>query len=128
MLAGNVVALLSPVLFVPIFTFAFGADDYDYESMRQIRRGDDHDIAAEAQIDLELVPGAHDSSENSANEEAEQKNLEKSAKIARIITVTMTLILLILWPFPLYGSGYIFSKPFFTGWVSVGIIWLFFSR
>lgn len=25
----------------------------------------------------------------------------------------------------MYGSGYIFSKPFFTGWVVVGIIWIF---
>jgi len=27
----------------------------------------------------------------------------------------------------MYGSGYIFSKPFFTGWVAVGIIWIFCS-
>jgi hypothetical protein len=26
---------------------------------------------------------------------------------------------------PLYGTGYIFSKKFFTGWVTVGIIWIF---
>lgn len=25
---------------------------------------------------------------------------------------------------PLYGSGYVFSKRFFTGWVSVGIAWI----
>lgn len=35
--------------------------------------------------------------------------------------------MLVLWPMPLYGSGYIFSKRFFTGWVSVGIIWIFCS-
>ncbi len=28
---------------------------------------------------------------------------------------------------PMFGSGYIFSKPFFTGWVTVGIIWIFCS-
>lgn len=28
---------------------------------------------------------------------------------------------------PLYGSGYVFSKKFFTGWVVVGILWLFCS-
>ena len=38
-----------------------------------------------------------------------------------------TIVLLVLWPFPLYGSGYIFSKSFFTGWVTVGIIWIFCS-
>lgn len=27
----------------------------------------------------------------------------------------------------MYGTGYIFSKKFFTGWVVVGIMWLFFS-
>lgn len=27
----------------------------------------------------------------------------------------------------MYGTGYIFSKPFFTGWVVVGIIWIFCS-
>jgi urea-proton symporter len=27
----------------------------------------------------------------------------------------------------MYGSGYVFSKSFFTGWVVVGIMWLFFS-
>lgn len=26
---------------------------------------------------------------------------------------------------PMYGSKYIFSKKFFTGWVTVGIIWIF---
>lgn len=129
MLAGNVVALLSPVLFVPVLTLVFGADDYNYESMRQIRRVDDKDIVADAYLDPELVPSAgHGSSQNSADEEAEQKALTKSAKIARIITVVMTIALLVLWPFPLYGTGYIFSKKFFTGWVSVGITWLLFSR
>ena len=34
---------------------------------------------------------------------------------------------LVLWPMPMYGSGYIFSKKFFTGWVTVGIIWIFCS-
>jgi len=38
-----------------------------------------------------------------------------------------TIFLLVLWPMPMYGSGYIFSKPFFTGWVTVGIIWIFCS-
>lgn len=28
---------------------------------------------------------------------------------------------------PMYGTGYVFSKPFFTGWVVVGIIWIFCS-
>ena len=27
----------------------------------------------------------------------------------------------------MYGSSYIFTKPFFTGWIILGIVWMFFS-
>jgi hypothetical protein len=27
----------------------------------------------------------------------------------------------------MYGSGYVFSKKFFTGWITVGILWIFCS-
>ncbi|TGZ78507.1 Na+/solute symporter [Ascodesmis nigricans] len=125
MLAGNVAALLSPVLFVPLFTFLFGADNYDYSTMRDIRKGDDHDIAASEGVDLDLIPG--EAELTAAAEEEEQKNLHRSAFIARTLTVLMTVSMLVLWPMPMYGSQYIFSKKFFTGWVTVGIVWLFFS-
>ncbi|KAJ9668420.1 urea active transporter [Coniosporium apollinis] len=124
MLAGNVVALLSPMILVPILTFAVGKQKYDWMSMKAIRKGDDHDLAAAANVDLELVPGE---SHDEALELEEQRKLKKSSRIARILTAVMTLALLVLWPMPMYGSGYIFSKPFFTGWVVVGILWLFCS-
>ncbi|KAK3201656.1 hypothetical protein GRF29_164g184883 [Pseudopithomyces chartarum] len=125
MLAGNVVALLSPVIFVPVLTYAFGPQNYDWVSMKAIRRGDDHDLAATANVDLELVPGEHVHS--SAQEEEEQAKLLKASKIARWMTVFMTLAFLVLWPMPLYGTGYVFSKKFFTGWIVVGILWMFCS-
>ncbi|CCX30930.1 Sodium:solute symporter family-domain-containing protein [Pyronema domesticum] len=124
MLAGNVTALLSPVVFVPLFTYVFGADDYDYESMRAIRRTSDDE-----ESDSPVSAHSHSSAPlpGSPEEEAEKKTLDRAAFISRLITVIMTAVLLILWPMPLYGTGYIFSKKFFTGWVSVGIIWLFFT-
>jgi urea-proton symporter len=126
MLAGNVAALLSPVVFIPILTYAFGRQKYDWLSMKAIRIGDDTDIAKSAHVDLELTPGAERIVHADAEAEAaEQAKLKRAAFIARTTTVVMTLILLVLWPMPLYGSGYIFSKRFFTGWVTVGILWLF---
>jgi urea-proton symporter len=125
MLAGNVVALLSPLVFVPILTYGFGEDNYDYESMRSIRKVDESDIAAGANMDLELVPGAVDLHEN--EEHQEQSKLLHASKIAKGVTAGLTLVLLLIWPIPLYSSGYVFSKRFFTGWVVAGIIWLFFS-
>ncbi|KAF2864876.1 urea active transporter [Massariosphaeria phaeospora] len=124
MLAGNVVALLSPLVFVPVLTYAFGPQNYDWVSMKAIRRGDDHDLAVAANVDIELIPGER---HNTAGEEEEQVKLLKASRIARWMTLGMTLALLILWPMPMYGSGYVFSKKFFTGWVVVGILWMFCS-
>ncbi|KAJ9659140.1 urea active transporter [Neophaeococcomyces mojaviensis] len=130
MLAGNVAALLSPIVFVPVFTLIFGRQNYDWQSMKNIRRGDDTDIirrssVASGAVDPELVPGSEHRSQ--AEEEAEVAHLNKAAKIARSLTVFMTIALLVLWPMPMYGASYVFSKKFFTGWVVVGIMWLFFS-
>lgn len=125
MLAGNVASLLAPCVFVPVFSFVFRSEKYDWQSMKQIRKGDDSGLAAEAHMDLEKIPG--ESHHTVAQDEQEQRKLQRAAKIARGLTLFLTIALLILWPMPMYGSGYIFSKKFFTGWVSVAILWLFCS-
>ncbi|KAL8695106.1 MAG: hypothetical protein Q9218_000384 [Villophora microphyllina] len=125
MLAGNVVALLSPLIFIPVLTFAVGQQRYDWVSMAMIRLGDDSDVAAMAHVDLELIPGAADVSEDDLL--AEKDKLKRASIIAKTMTAILTFALLIFWPMPMYGTGYVFSKKFFTGWVSVGILWLFCS-
>ncbi|KAJ5678392.1 urea active transporter 1 [Penicillium maclennaniae] len=123
MLAGNVAALLSPIVFVPIFTYVFGPQNYDYESMRAIRKVDDTEVAVAASIDLELVPGESGPSQEQSEEE--MRKLNKAAFYSRTLTIFMAFAMLILWPIPMYGTSYVFSKKFFTGWVVVGILWLF---
>ncbi|KAH9833907.1 putative urea active transporter 1 [Teratosphaeria destructans] len=127
MLVGNLVSLLVPMVSVPVLSFIPGLKQpkYDWLSMKLIRKADDHDLADAAHIDLELVPGESRHSEHEEREE--QQKLQRAAKIARTLTIVLSLALLILWPMPMFGSGYIFSKPFFTGWVTVGILWLFCS-
>ncbi|KAH7347611.1 Sodium:solute symporter family-domain-containing protein [Plectosphaerella cucumerina] len=115
MLVGNVVALLSPIIFVPVLTFAFGADNYDWASMGAIKQADDvttTDSEGGVQQSFLVAP------------EEDKAKLNRASKIAKIMTVAMTLALLVLWPMPMYGSAYVFSQKFFTGWVVVGIIWL----
>ncbi|KAI0119759.1 Na+/solute symporter [Daldinia grandis] len=125
MLAGNVVALLSPLVLIPIFTLIFGLDNYDWKSMMAIRRGDDHELATTAGVDLEQTVAGHVETTNELVEE--QAKLTRASKISKWTTAGLTLAFLVLWPFPMYGSSYVFSKPFFTGWVTVGIIWIFCS-
>jgi hypothetical protein len=98
-------------------------DNYDWVSMKMIRLTDDSDISAAAHMDIEAVHGRHAALTPEA-EAAEQTKLLRASKIAKITTGVTTLIFLVLWPMPLYGTGYIFSPSFFAGWVIVGIIWL----
>ena len=126
MLAGNVVALLSPMIFIPVLTYTFGPQNYDYKSMALIRLADDTPIAVENATDTESIPN-HIIGLTPEESAKEQANLARASLIAKSLTGFMTIAMLVLWPMPMYGSGYVFSKSFFTGWVSVGILWLFFS-
>ncbi|KAH6604208.1 hypothetical protein Trco_007654 [Trichoderma cornu-damae] len=127
MLAGNVVALLAPVVLVPLLCLIFGLDKYDWQSMMEIRKADDHDMIQESGLDREAQRQLERNQERTESAE-ERRMLNKAFKIACFVTIFIrTLALLVLWPMPMYGTGYIFSKPFFTGWVTVGIIWIFCS-
>lgn len=99
MLAGNVVALLSPLIFVPVLTYAFGTQKYDWVSMAMIRLGDDSDVAAMANVDLELIPGAADIDQDALL--AEKNKLKRSSMIAKTMTCVLTLVLLIV-SFPFF--------------------------
>jgi uncharacterized membrane protein len=59
--------------------------------------------------------------------ERELTLLTRNSRFARIAAVTFCLFLVILWPWPMYESSYVFSKSFFTGWVIFAIIWMFIS-
>ena len=114
MLVGNVVALFSPLLFVPIFSLIKPDKTlYDFASMKAIQAVDDGPTTI-----ADITP------EQMENELA---MLKRNSNVARIAAVTLFLCLIILWPWPMYGSSYVFTKPFFTGWVVVGIIWMFIS-
>ena len=91
--------------------------------MKNIRLGDDADVTAAAHLDVEAVHG-RPAVLTPEQEAEEQTKLLRASKIAKMTTAAMTLVLLVLWPMPLYGTGYIFSQKFFSGWVIVGIIWL----
>jgi hypothetical protein len=91
--------------------------------MKNIRLVVDDEATNGSDLDVEQVHGHHPIMSPEA-EAAEQTKLLRASKIAKYTTAAMTLILLVLWPMPLYGTGYIFSQSFFSGWVIVGIIWL----
>jgi SSS family transporter len=123
MLAGNITALLSPALLVPVFTLIFGLAKYDWQSMLEIRKAEDVDENGNVIVNPhEMVAG-----DEEARFQDEQKMLRRALKIATGVTLFLAIALLVLWPLPIYGSRYVFSQSFFTGWVVVAIIWIFIS-
>jgi urea-proton symporter len=49
--------------------------------------------------------------------------LARASRNAKIVSGVMCVIFLIIIPFSLYGTGYIFSRGFFIGWTVVVFIW-----
>lgn len=81
MLAGNVTALLSPLVLIAVFTGIFGLAKYDWKSMMEIKRSDDASEGAEV---VTVAVGEEDSAF-----QIEQKKLTKALKLAICITVIM---------------------------------------
>jgi hypothetical protein len=133
MLAGNVVGLLSPLLWVPLLTYVLGRPQrYDWLSMRSVgaAAAGTAGIADGDVRDLELstvtyTPDDDDAAAAGAEKEAEAAQLARAGNISRWMAAIMTVGFLVLWPLPIYGSGYVFSRGFFTGWIVVGFLWLF---
>lgn len=138
MLTGNVVALLSPLVIVPVLTLVFKPQHFDWSILKSISRVDEEEelLAAESPVESDpekLLPvksqmstAAQEIAVHNYDKFAEESaRLRRSFKIALTICCVLAICLILLWPIPMYGSGYIFSKPFFTGWVSVFFIWSF---
>merc|ERR1719408_746606 len=53
----------------------------------------------------------------------EDARLQKHVMVAIVASVTLTFILLILWPLPMHGGAGVFSEGGFTIWVVLEILW-----
>ncbi|UJR18934.1 hypothetical protein I4U23_022063 [Adineta vaga] len=114
MLVGNLVALLTPFIFIPLFSFIKPDEiPYDFKSMREIKLIDD-DLPNPNRINTEDV-------------EHGIIYIKENSRFVRLLAIGITICLIIIWPWPLYGTSYIFNERFFTFWICFGIIWLIIS-
>ncbi|CAF1447197.1 unnamed protein product [Adineta ricciae] len=114
MLIGNLVALLSPLIFIPLFTFIKPNEiPYDFVSMKEIQL-----------IDVDF-PNPN----KTTVEEIERgiSYLKDNSRFVRLIAIIITICLTLIWPWPMYVSSYVFSETFFTFWICLGIVWLLIS-
>lgn len=65
--------------------------------------------------------------ENTNIEPMDSEAVRRGTIIAWTANVVFDLFAYILVPFTLFGTGYVFSRTFFTGWVVVSFIWVWVS-
>ncbi|BFZ61126.1 urea active transporter [Saitoella coloradoensis] len=118
-LIGNLVALVSSV----IYAFAFSLvqpQNFDFTRFKT-------EITIVEDESTHLAPEIREKRIEEAEIRAHEENvsLRRASKISKVLGISMTLILVVLWPMPMLGAHYVFSKSFFTGWVVVMFIWTF---
>ncbi|KAM0786770.1 hypothetical protein ACM66B_002205 [Microbotryomycetes sp. NB124-2] len=111
-LYGCVTGIGSSAIVTGVITLFFPVH-YDWASLRAVRiideNGQEVDVAADDTVGYN------------------PERLRKAAYVARGIALFLFLALFIIWPFSMYGTGYIFSRKFFTGWVIVSLLWAIFA-
>eukprot|EP00808_Paulinella_micropora_P019869 g67186.t1 len=128
LLIGNLVALLSSAVIAVVMTLIFpdrfvSEDEYQREREQQATRNRhafQRKNSARSWKDLNDDIGAQDVFDEDLISEAD---FDYYGKMARWGGVSTTFILLIIWPIPMYASDYVFTVPFWKGWVVFCIIW-----
>lgn len=114
-------ALTAPIVLTPLITY-LRPENYDFKRFQEIELVDDSAISGSGKAS----PG-HGAREITAIAQEERVELLRARNIALGAALFIAISMTILWPIPMYGTGYIFSKRFFTGWIVVTFIWAFFG-
>ncbi|CAG8559846.1 12827_t:CDS:2 [Acaulospora morrowiae] len=109
MLAGNLTSL-GVSLIITLVWSTLAPDNFDFDVTRsklQILTDDEVLENANYQDPIETDPA----------------RLQKAFNFAVWSSIALTIILIVIWPLPMYFSHYVFSKPFFKFWVAISFIW-----
>ncbi|KAK0478823.1 Na+/solute symporter [Armillaria novae-zelandiae] len=112
--------------------------NYDFQGTRGIARLDDSDDSDRASGNGENVEdkkngvdivgaGADEAESQTGKGEMDMKTLQAAFKRAACYSSTLTLIVAIVVPLPMFFSHYVYDKQFYKFWASVTIIWALMS-
>ncbi|KAJ5779799.1 Sodium/solute symporter [Penicillium paradoxum] len=127
-LYGTVASCLSPIVYSVLITLV-RPQNYDWDDFKKEKLSLER-LHSEPSTPLphEARGGGDDGIEDGGSSAGlEQRELKRWSRIAAAWAVATFLGHWVLWPLPMYGSGYIFGKRFFIAWVVVSIIWLWLS-
>jgi Na+/proline symporter len=110
MLYGNVVAILSSGLICVVVSLA-QRKVYDWKEMNTHMNIVEADMSEELKAEI-------------AQRQQDEATLEKAYKFSLKGGGVLTIICVVLWPLPLYFSGYVFDLGFYSMWVGIAIVWV----
>ena len=110
MLYGNVVAILSSGLICVVVSLAQNKK-YDFKLMNPLMQIVEADMTEQVKKQIDAA----------AEDEA---TLKKAYKHSLVGGGLLTIICVVIWPLPLYFSGYVFDINFFGFWVMIAVVWV----
>ncbi|KAL9485312.1 hypothetical protein ACSS6W_004101 [Trichoderma asperelloides] len=126
-LYGTVASALSPLLYTVVLSFIW-PDNYDWARFREERLLLDIDTQTEeSDREEQARQGSKGGVLSSASEAVYDKTDLRWKRYALFWSLFSFFGLWVLWPLPMYGVEYIFSKTFFRSWIVVSLIWLWTS-
>ena len=110
MLYGNVVAILSSGLICVVISLAQNKK-YDWATLNPEMKIVEADMTESVKAEIEKA---------AQDEETLKKAYKFSLKGGGILTI----VCVVIWPLPLYFSGYVFDLAFYGMWVGIAIVWV----
>jgi len=110
MLYGNVVAILSSGLICVVISLAQNKK-YDWSTLNTEMKIVEADMTES--VKAEIAQAAQD-----------EETLKKAYKFSLKGGGILTIICVVIWPLPLYFSGYVFDFGFYGLWVGIAIVWV----
>ena len=110
MLYGNVVAILSSGLICVVISLAQNKK-YDWNLMNKEMRIVEADMTESVKAQI-------------AKAEQDEATLKKAYQFSLKGGGILTIVCVVIWPLPLYFSGYVFDLAFYGMWVGIAIVWV----
>ena len=110
MLYGNVVAILSSGLICVVISLAQNKK-YDWNEMNTHMNIVEADMSDKIKAEI-------------AARQQDEETLKKAYKFSLKGGGLLTIICVVIWPLPLYFSGYVFDLGFYSMWVGIAIVWV----
>ncbi|KAF5541992.1 DUR3-urea permease [Fusarium mexicanum] len=125
---GTVASLFSPLFYSVVVTYV-RPDNYDWSQFKEHRLAVEQD---ESSSGLESSPGKGTeqvtTTETASNRTSDDDNNQRRwTKYALWWAIATFLGHWVLWPLPMYAAKFVFSKQFFTAWIVVSLIWLWWT-